>query len=538
MSIEKQKEFDYVIIGGGSAGLTLASRLTEDPSINVCLLEAGVPDKNMLIHIPFGLSLLSRLTTLGWGYDTEPQIELENRKLYIPRGKTLGGSSSINAMCYIRGVKQDYDSWAASGAEGWDWNSVLPYFKKSENQERGESELHGVGGPLSVSDLRHVNPMSRVFIKAREALGLNEVEDFNGEERRGLGVYQVTQVGGQRCSTSKGYLSIAKERPNLTVITKALVEKIILEEKKAVGVEYSVDGKTTEVYCIREVLLSAGAINSPQVLMLSGIGPKRHLSDIGIETKVDIPGVGQNLQDHLDAILQHRTNVAAGYGLAFRAIPGYIKAAFQYMFGRKGMLSSNVAEAGGFDKTAYAGETEDIQYHFLPAILHDHGRKTVAGYGYGLHICHLYPESRGEIRLKSANPADAVAIDPKFLTHENDKKVMIEAVKKGRKILGSAEFDQYNSTELLPGRHVESDEDILNFVRKRSETIYHPVGTCKMGAVDDETTVVDSELRVKGVEGLRVVDASVMPTLIGGNTNAPTIMIAEKIADLMKQNHK
>jgi choline dehydrogenase-like flavoprotein len=537
MPTEKQKEFDYVIIGGGSAGLTLASRLTEDPLITVCLLEAGGPDKNILIHIPFGLSLLSRLANLGWGYDTEPQAELDNRKLYIPRGKTLGGSSSINAMCYIRGVKQDYDSWAASGAEGWGWNSVLPYFKKSEDQERGESELHGVGGPLSVSDLRHVNPMSRVFIKAREALGLDEVDDFNGKERHGLGVYQVTQRGGQRCSTSKGYLSIAKERSNLTVITGALVEKILLEDQKAIGVRYTVDGSSQDVHCRKEVLLSAGAINSPQLLMLSGIGPKQHLSDVGIETKVDLPGVGQNLQDHLDAILQHRTNVAAGYGLAFRAIPGYIKGAFQYLFGRKGMLSSNVAEAGGFDKTSYASETEDIQYHFLPAILHDHGRKTVAGYGYGLHICHLYPESRGEIRLKSADPSDAAVIDPQFLTNDNDKKVMIDAVKKGRKILGSHEFDQYNSTEILPGKDIQSDEDILAFIRKRAETIYHPVGTCKMGAVDDETTVVDSELKVKGVESLRVVDASVMPTLIGGNTNAPTIMIAEKIADVIKLNH-
>lgn len=537
MSTENQKEFDYVIIGGGSAGLTLASRLTEDSSISVCVLEAGRPDKNMLIHIPFGLSLLSRLANLGWGYDTEPQAELDNRKLYIPRGKTLGGSSSINAMCYIRGVKQDYDSWAAAGADGWDWNSVLPYFKKSEDQERGESELHGVGGPLSVSDLRHVNPMSRVFIKAREALGLREIDDFNGQERHGLGLYQVTQRGGQRCSTSKGYLSIAKERPNLTVITGALVGNIILEGKRAVGVSYSVQGKQADVRCRREVLLSAGAINSPQVLMLSGIGPKAHLSDVGIDVKVDLPGVGQNLQDHLDAILQHRTDVAAGYGLAFRAVPGYIKAAFHYVFGRKGMLSSNVAEAGGFDKTAYAGETEDIQYHFLPAILHDHGRKTVAGYGYGLHICHLYPESRGEIRLRSANPADLAVIDPQFLTHENDKKVMIDAVKKGRKILGSPEFDQYSSTEVHPGKEAQSDEDILTFIRQRAETIYHPVGTCKMGAVDDETTVVDSELRVKGVEGLRVVDASVMPTLIGGNTNAPTIMIAEKIADTMKKSH-
>ena len=532
-----QEKFDYVIVGGGSAGLTLASRLTEDASISVCLLEAGGPDKNLLIHIPFGLSLLSRLANLGWGYDTEPQAELDNRQLYIPRGKTLGGSSSINAMCYIRGVKQDYDGWAAGGATGWDWGSVLPYFKKSEDQERGESELHGVGGPLSVNDLRYVNPMSRVFIKAREALGLAEVDDFNGKERRGLGVYQVTQRDGQRCSTAKGYLSLAKERPNLKVITNALVEKVILEDKKAVGVKFSVNGQSQEVHCQREVLVCGGAINSPQVLMLSGIGPKEHLKEKGIDVEVNLPGVGQNLQDHLDAIIQHRTNVAAGYGLAFRAIPGYIKAGFQYLFGRKGMLSSNIAEAGGFDKTKYANGTEDIQYHFLPAILHDHGRKTVAGFGYGLHICHLYPKSRGEIRLRSSNPADIAVIDPQFLTHEEDRKVMVEAVKLGRKILNSKEFDQYSSTEMLPGKDAESDDDILAFIRKRAETIYHPIGTCKMGAEDDPTAVVNPQLQVKGVEGLRVIDASVMPTLIGGNTNAPTIMIAERAADLIKESH-
>lgn len=530
-----QTQFDFIIIGAGSAGATLAARLTENKQFNVCLIEAGGKDKSLFIHMPFGLSLLSRFTNLGWEYDTEPQQHLNNRQLFWPRGKVMGGSSSLNAMCYIRGVPEDYERWSDMGAKGWDWQSVLPYFKKSEKQQHGESELHGADGYLSVSDLRYTNPLSGTFVKAAEQVGLNKVSDFNSTKRKGLGFYQVTQENGQRCSTAKGYITPALSRSNLTVLTKALVEKILIEDNVAVGVQLQLNGQTLELTANKEVLLCAGAINSPQVLMLSGIGPKEHLTDKGIDTKVDLPGVGQNLQDHLDAIVQHRCKTRDSYAISLALIPRYISAAFNYLFHRQGLLSSNIAEAGGFDKSQYAGDIPDLQYHFLPAILLDHGRKTAFGYGYGVHVCCLYPKSRGEIRLRTNNPNDPAMIDPHYLEHEDDQKVMIDGVRRARKILAAPVFKKHQSWEIGPGPEAQSDKEILDFIRKKAETIYHPIGTCKMGDIEDRMTVVDPELKVKGMKGLRVVDASVMPTLVGGNTNAPTIMIAERCADLIKQ---
>lgn len=532
-----QTEFDFIVVGAGSAGAAVAARLSENPQVKVCLLEAGGPDKSPLIHIPFGLSLLSRAVSLNWNYDTEPQSELNSRALYWPRGKTLGGSSSVNAMCYIRGAKEDYDHWASLGAKGWDWESVLPYFKKSECQQHGASELHGDSGPLQVNDLRHTNVLSESFVKAANQTGEPLISDFNSEQREGVGFYQVTQANGQRCSAAKGYLTPILGRENLTVITHALVEKVVIENGAATGVLYQVKGHQHFAKANKEVILSGGAINSPQLLMLSGIGPKEQLQQHGIETIVDLPGVGQNLQDHLDAIVQHRCKAREGYAVAFGALPMYVKSAFQYLFKRKGVFSSNIAEAGGFAKTQYANGLADIQYHFLPAILLNHGRTTAFGYGYGIHVCCLYPKSRGEIRLRSAKPEEPAVIDPRYLSHDDDKKVMIDGVRKARKILAAQEFAQYQSVEIGPGPEAQSDEEILDFIRKRAETIYHPIGTCKMGDLADETTVVDPQLKVKGVTGLRVVDASVMPTLIGGNTNAPSIMIGEKASDLILQQH-
>ncbi|MBU3003786.1 GMC family oxidoreductase [Paraglaciecola arctica] len=533
-----QTQFDFIVIGAGSAGATLAARLTENSQFKVCLIEAGGADKSPFIHIPFGLAFLSRMTNLGWEYDTEPQTHLNNRKLFWPRGKVMGGSSSLNAMCYIRGVPEDYNLWSEMGAKGWDWQTVLPYFKKSEKQQHGESELHGADGYLSVSDLRHTNPLSDSFVAAAQDAGLDKVTDFNSTKREGLGFYQVTQENGQRCSAAKGYLSPALSRSNLTVVTKALVEKIIVSDGVATGVQAQINGESVALTASKEVLLSAGAINSPQVLMLSGIGPKKHLAEKGIETIVDLPGVGQNLQDHLDAIVQHRCKSRESYSISLALIPRYVKAAFNYLFNRKGLMTSNVAEAGGFDRTQHAGDIPDIQYHFLPAILLNHGRTTAFGYGYGVHVCGLYPKSRGEIRLGSNNPKDLALIDPHYLEHPDDQKVMIDGVRRARKILAAAAFDKYHSWEIGPGPEAQTDEEILAFIRRKAETIYHPVGTCKMGRIEDTMTVVDPELKVKGMKGLRVVDASVMPTLVGGNTNAPTIMIAERCADLIKQDYQ
>lgn len=532
-----QTQFDFIIVGAGSAGCALAARLSENPQHSVCLIEAGTKDKNPLIHIPFGLSLLARVKGIGWQYATAPQTNLDKRELHWPRGKTLGGSSSINAMIYIRGVKEDYDSWESQGAKGWGWDSVLPYFLKSEHQQSGLSGDHATTGPLGVSDLRQKDVLSESFVKASEEVGENTVTDFNGPQREGLGFYQVTQKNGQRCSSAKAYLSEAMARDNLTVITQALVEKVVIENKVAKGVKVLVDGQSLTLSAAKEVIVSSGAVNSPQVLMLSGIGPKHALAKYGIECIVDLPGVGQNLQDHLDAIVQHRCEAKKGYAVALTALPKYIKSAFDYIFKRKGVLSTNIAEAGGFVQTKHADGLADIQYHFLPAILLDHGRKTAFGYGFGLHVCCLYPKSRGEISLQSSDPTVPVRIDPNYLSHEDDVKVMIEGVKKAREILAAKEFAQYRSHEIGPGPEVQSDEEILAFIRKRAETIYHPIGTCKMGDPEDADTVVDPQLRVKGVEGLRVIDASVMPSLISGNTNAPTIMIAERAADIIKQHH-
>lgn len=532
-----QSNFDFIIVGSGSAGATLAARLSQSGRYQVCLIEAGGKDSSPFIHVPFGLAALARLKKLNWNYNTLPQTHLNNRQMFWPRGKTLGGSSSVNAMCYIRGDKRDYDDWQQQGAKGWGWNDVLPYFKKSQDQQWGESELHGTGGPLTVSDLRYVNPLSEQFVQSASEVGLPQVDDFNSEQRIGLGVYQVTQRAGQRCSTAKGFLTEAKSRKNLHILTEALVEKVIIKQGVATGIRLKHNNQSLTLSAKKEVVLCAGAINSPQLLMLSGIGDSQQLNQHGIETLVDLPGVGQNLQDHLDAIVQHKTQVAEGYGLSWRSIPNYLKSGWDYMTQRKGWLSSNIAEAGGFVKSSYANGAADMQLHFLPAILDDHGRNLVQGYGFGLHVCCLYPKSSGEITLQSSDPSVAAAIDPRYLSHEQDAMVMLEGVKLARKILNSSVFSQYASREFLPGEEIQSDADILAFIRQKSETIYHPVGTCKMGDPTAKDTVVDPELRVKGVKGLRVVDASVMPNLIGGNTNAPTIMIAEKAADMIQQQH-
>ena len=536
---EVLSKYDCIIVGGGSAGAVLATRLSENPALDILLLEAGSKDTNPLIHIPFGLSLLSRFEGIGWGYHTAPQKEMYDRELFWPRGKTLGGSSSVNAMCYIRGQKEDYDRWAnEEGAEGWSFDDVLPYFKRSENFEEGADEYHGTGGPLNVSKLRHTSVLSDAFVNSASIAGYQQLDDFNRNDREGLGYYHVTQANGQRCSTAKGYLTQAKHRNNLTVLTRVAAEKVLLKEGRAIGVQVREKGVVNRYFAKSEVILSGGAINSPQLLMLSGIGPRAELEEKGIFVQQDLPGVGQNLQDHLDAIVQYTCKAREGYAVALGALPSYVKATADYAFRRKGIFSSNIAEAGGFVSSSLATQGPDIQFHFLPAILNDHGRQLAFGYGYGLHVCCLYPKSRGTISLQSNHPADQALIDPNYLTAEEDQQVMIEGVRIARKLLSAPDFDKFQGSELYPGVEAQTDEEILEFLRERAETIYHPIGTCKMGSHDDEMAVVDTQLRVRGIAGLRVVDASVMPSLIGGNTNAPTVMIAERAAEFIKATHE
>jgi choline dehydrogenase len=524
--------FDYIIIGAGSAGCVLANRLSEDPSVRVLLLEAGPRDWHPFIHMPAGLAKLVGKKGVNWDYDTAPEPALDNRTLWWPRGKVLGGSSSINAMCYIRGHARDYDDWAAQGATGWDWKSVLPYFKRSEGNRRGRDALHGDMGPLAVSDLRYVNPLSEVFIEAGAQAGFPRNTDFNGPQQEGVGLYQVTQKDGARCSAAVAYLHpVQRRRPNLVVRTDVMVSRITFEGGRANGVTCASRGQAFHFECTREVLLSGGAINSPQLLMLSGIGPADQLQRHGIPVVHDLPGVGENLQDHLDiCTLQHSTQPVT-YDRVSDA-----KIAFEYFLrGHRGPGSSNIAEAGGFLRSKLAPDDRpDIQLHFVPAMLDDHGRHRLRGDGYTMHACFLRPRSRGRITLMSNRAGDKPRIEANYLSDPEgfDLRMMVECAKAARAIFAQRAFDPYRGAPIFPARDDLDDRALEAFIRAKAETVYHPVGTCRMGS--DAASVVDPALRVRGVEGLRGVDASVMPTLIGGNTNAPTMMIAERVSDLIR----
>jgi choline dehydrogenase len=516
-------EYDYIIIGAGSAGCVLAGRLSENPGTRVLLLEAGGKDWHPFIHMPAGLAKLIGLKFLNWSYETEPQQQMNGRRLYWPRGKVLGGSSSINAMCYCRGHRKDYDSWAESGAAGWDYDGVLPYFIKSEDQENGASEFHGAGGPLGVRNLRHTNPLSSVFLEAAVQAGFSRTDDFNGPRQRGFSQYQVTQRNGRRCSAAVAYLRPALGRSNLTVSTHSLAEQIILDGERAAGVKYRRKGKLQTARG-GQVILSSGAINSPQLLMLSGIGPADHLRSVDLGVRHDLAGVGKNLQDHLDVCTLISSHHRGTYDQLSDIVVG-----LRYLFGRKGPGSSNIAEAGGFIVSRHAEDDRpDIQMHFVPALLDDHGRNTLPGHGMTIHACALRPESRGELTLKTANPTEAPAMQPNYLSKRYDRNMMLECVKLSREIFAQESFAPYRDGEIFPGPEAQSEESVMEFVRNKAETIYHPIGTCKMGS--DEMSVVDPQLRVHGLQGLSVVDCSVMPTLVSGNTNAPAIMIAEKFA--------
>jgi len=517
-------DYDIIIVGAGSAGCVLANRLTENPNDRVLLLEAGSRDWHPYIHMPAGLAKLIELDRINWSYETEPQAQLHGRRLYWPRGKVLGGSSSINAMCYCRGHRKDYDSWAQAGATGWAFDDVLPYFIRAEDQENGPSAYHGVGGPLCVQNLRHRNPLSDVFLEAAEQAGHTRTDDFNGARQRGFGYYQVTQCNGRRCSTAVGYLRPALGRANLTVETKAQATRVLFDGTRATGVEYRV-GRETRTATGGRVILSGGAINSPQLLMLSGIGPPDALREAGIEVRHALPGVGRNLQDHLDVCTLVHCREPVTYDRVNELFAG-----LRYLFDRRGPASSNIAEAGGFIVSRHATDDRpDIQMHFVPAFLDDHGRNRIEGHGMTIHACALRPESRGWLSLRSADPFAAPVLQPNYLERDYDVRIMLECVRLSRAIFAQAAFDPFRGAELYPGADLASDDEMLDFIRRKAESIYHPIGTCRMGT--DENAVVDPQLDVRGLEGLAVVDASVMPALVSGNTNAPTIMIAEKYAD-------
>ena len=525
--------FDYIIIGGGSAGCVLAARLSEDPDVTVALLEAGPPDTSVLIHCPAGLAVLAQNGQANWKFQTVPQPGLNGRRGYQPRGKVLGGSSSINAMIYTRGQRADYDHWASEGNAGWAFADVLPYFKRAEHNERGADAFHGTGGPLNVKDLASPNRFGRLFVQAGKQAGLRENADFNGADQEGVGLYQVTHKNGERFSAAKAYLTPHLSRPNLRVVTGAHATRILLERKRAVGVEFQHQGLVKQLRATREVLLCAGALQSPQILMLSGIGPHAHLFENGIATQHDLPGVGLNLHDHPDVVLvTHAPQLTELFGISLTGAVNVVRGMLEWRKHRSGILTTNFAEAGGFIKSSPDETTPDLQLHFVIGKLVDHGRKTVLGHGYSCHVCLLNPLSRGSVRLAAKDPLAAPLIDPNFLGQREDVERLIRGFKIMRKILAQPALAGHSGKESPASAGARSDFEIEQFIRGHADTIYHPVGSCRMGS--GPLDVVDAQLRVHGMQRLRVVDASIMPRVVGGNTNAPVIMIAEKAADMIK----
>ncbi|MDD3445903.1 MAG: choline dehydrogenase [Zavarzinia sp.] len=524
--------FDYIIIGAGSAGCVMANRLSGNPNTKVLLLEAGPTDKHWSVSMPFGVVALMRSKQRNWGYHTVAQKHMNGREMFWPRGKTLGGSSSINAMIYTRGHRGDYDDWAALGLDDWSYDRCLPYFRKAEHNERITDQFHGNHGPLNVTDPRHPNPLCDLYIEAGKHWGLQETTDFNGAEQEGVGYYQLTQKEGQRYSAARAYLWDIMERQNLTIETGAHVMAVELDGKRARGVRFRHNGAVRYEEAAQAVILCGGAINSPQVLQLSGIGDPADLKAAGVAVKHELPGVGKNLRDHLDITLQQRTKTAESYGFSWRMAYRGPMGLIDYWTRKRGIYTTNVAEAGCFARTNPDDPRPDVQMHFIPALLENHGLNTKFGHGFSTHACQLRPQSLGRLWIKSADPFADPAIDPNYMAERADVDCLIRAFKLSRDVILDAAFAEKRAPNRdFVWEQAKTDKEIEAYLRANAETVYHPVGTCKMG--HDDMAVVDDKCRVHGVEGLSVVDASVHPTLIGGNTNAPTIMTAEKVSEYM-----